>query len=253
MNTGTYLILIAALFIVASLMLYARFISRSQEIFDSEDEKSGLGFGVGDQRLHGSETLEADETISVLESGEGGAAVAAFVDDRDLQEEKGYLDELQEAAAGLAMLMRSSPVKERSSPVVFAPSTEEAEESHGENSFGDAAVADGEGRREAVTDEDIEVSDEVGSAIPDRELTDVDKAPAEEGEASFEGGAIERGGGREADTLSGLLGEEVIEMMASLDHALDELEDLVSGMEETLVSLDFAETDAEGEVIGAAA
>lgn len=132
MNTSGYFLLIAALLLLAGLMLYARFASRTREKslhhapFDWDfppavissasaigEEFSAEGVGHSTSPVEPVLRLERPLALASAPASDAGR-------DRD------YLDDLQEAAAGLAKLMRSSPVA-RAEPVVFAPEEGEVE------------------------------------------------------------------------------------------------------------------------------
>ena len=150
-----------------------------------------------------------------------------------------YLDELQEAAAGLAMLMRSSPGSKRAEPVVFAP--EEEVEADAE------AIAEGEPSESNESLSEFEATKAMDEAVDQIESLLVEP-PAM--------GAIPEalpqdefsGFGREA--LTAVLGEEVAGRFTHLDTALDSLESLVSEMEGELLSFDefLSAPDPEGVV-----
>ncbi|MBL9155955.1 MAG: hypothetical protein JNJ70_00690 [Verrucomicrobiales bacterium] len=132
MNTWGYLLLIAALLLLAGVMLYARFSTRSREKslhhapVDWEFSPtviSSAPFAGGSEPiapLPSSDVEIESEPVLRLERPAPASPVAEASRDRD------YLDDLQEAAAGLAKLMRSSPVA-RVEPVVFAPEESPAE------------------------------------------------------------------------------------------------------------------------------
>lgn len=119
MNPWGYLLLIAALLVLAGMMLYARFSNRSRAKslhhapadwrLDAEESAAPeIGIPADDPEIR--PIVRLDRAPAPAESD----ALMGAATDRD------YIDELQEAAAGLAKLMRSSPVP-RSEPVVFAP------------------------------------------------------------------------------------------------------------------------------------
>ncbi len=129
MNTWGYLLLIAALLLLAGLMLYARFASRTREKslhhapfdwdFPSEVISSASPVGEGLNLGESGHSTRAVEPILRLERPSALESAPAYDPSRD----RDYMDDLQEAAAGLAKLMRSSPVA-RVEPVVFAPEGE---------------------------------------------------------------------------------------------------------------------------------
>ena len=130
MNTWGYLLLIAALLLLAGVMLYARFASRSRE---KSLHHPPVDWEFSPMVISSAPALTEEIPLVSSEASEPAAGptlrlerpfVAATTEpsrDRD------YMDDLQEAAAGLAKLMRSSPVA-RVEPVVFAPEEAVAEE-----------------------------------------------------------------------------------------------------------------------------
>jgi len=130
MNTWGYLILIAALLLLAAAMLYARFASRSRE---KSLHHSPVELMFPADTISAARPLENETGKIDLPRGGKKAAPGIKVDrvtpppvsegevkGEMKKRESDYFDELQEAAAGLAMLMRSSPVG-RSEPVIYAP------------------------------------------------------------------------------------------------------------------------------------
>jgi len=130
MNTWGYLLLIAALLLLAAVMLYARFASRSRE---KSLHHPPVDWEFSPMVISSAPALTEEIPLVSSEASEPAAEptlrlerpfVAATTEpsrDRD------YMDDLQEAAAGLAKLMRSSPVV-RVEPVVFAPEEAAPEE-----------------------------------------------------------------------------------------------------------------------------
>ena len=135
MDIFGYMVLIGALLALTAWMLYARFAARSREnslqhgpdeasvndytepIAEDEVESSVIG---EDQAL----AVEEVEDIDSFGARPVGAGIVAVEETPEKKREGEYLDELQEAAAGLAVLMRSSPVSRRATPVVFATEEE---------------------------------------------------------------------------------------------------------------------------------
>jgi hypothetical protein len=124
MNTWGYLLLIAALLLLAGVMLYARFASRSREKSlhhaPVDWEFSPMVISSAPAPTEEIPLVSAEfstpEAKPVLRLERTTAPAAATEPSRG----RDYMDDLQEAAAGLAKLMRSSPVA-RVEPVVFAP------------------------------------------------------------------------------------------------------------------------------------
>ena len=143
MNTWGYLLLIAALLLLAGVMLYARFASRSRE---KSLHHPPVDWEFSPMVISSAPALTEEIPLVSSEASEPAAEptlrlerpfVAATTEpsrDRD------YMDDLQEAAAGLAKLMRSSPVV-RVEPVVFAPEEAVAEEAVAEE-VAEVPVAD---------------------------------------------------------------------------------------------------------------
>ena len=130
MNTWGYLLLIAALLLLAGVMLYARFASRSRE---KSLHHPPVDWEFSPMVISSAPALTEEIPLVSSEASETAAgptlrlerpfAAATTEPSRD----RDYMDDLQEAAAGLAKLMRSSPVA-RVEPVVFAPEEVVAEE-----------------------------------------------------------------------------------------------------------------------------
>lgn len=130
MNTWGYLLLIAALLLLAGVMLYARFASRSRE---KSLHHPPVDWEFSPMVISSAPSLTEEVALVSSEASEPAAgptlrlerpfAAATTEPSRD----RDYMDDLQEAAAGLAKLMRSSPVA-RVEPVVFAPEEAVAEE-----------------------------------------------------------------------------------------------------------------------------
>ena len=225
MNNWVYLILIAVLAILAVVMLYSRFAARSRE----------KSFHHAPTRImFSAETIsvapiEIQETSSTLATGEEPANTplvnADAPDEREPQTprvekpkslESDYLDELQEAAAGLALLMRSSPVG-RVAPVVFAPDgpSEPAELESVSDPVNEAAP-------EEISESLVE--SEILSGIPSREEIEERVIPVRE-----------------------ILGEQVFEIVDRIDLELEALENLVAGIESSLIYLGAPDPREDGD------
>lgn len=278
MNLTGYLILIAALLIVASLLLYARFVSRSRQI--SLDQEETVFQPIESERDILDEFVEVEEKIPAAKEGtlseaasievedsvsaepvamraadvvavteklevekkvaevqepptrvamlhhdHRAASVESFEKDEDLERKGEYLDELQEAAAGLAMLMRSSPVSEARDPVVFAPDADGNESSTAPIFTGE------ESTEEPVIEEpaaEVETEEEALSEVA-----------VSAGEASTEPA------GEKHSQILALLGEEVSEQITRIDSGLNDLEDLVNGIESSLAELTLPDQEDE--------
>ena len=217
MDTWGYLILIAALAIVAALMLYARFASRSREksVHHAPAERERPRELREEQREE--EASDLAGPASGFEGKDEPRIVAEPIASHANEEEDEYLDELQEAAAGLAMLMRSSPVSNRTNPVVFAPEEEVSVE------------------EEAVETEEVAGTDSVESVSAPVEGAPVEGAPVEEAGAQ-EGESVAGNDTRVFSVLE-YLGSEVSEQIDRIDRGLDDLENLVVSIEGCLASL----------------
>lgn len=212
MDTWGYLILIAALAIVAALMLYARFASRSREksVHHAPAERERPRELREEQQEE--EASELAGPVSGFEGDDEPRIVAEPITSHANEEEEEYLDELQEAAAGLAMLMRSSPVSNRTNPVVFAPEEEERL------------------KEAAVETEEVAGTESVESVSAPVEESPMEEVVVQEGESVA---------GNDTRVFSVLeyLGSEVSEQIDRIDSGLDDLENLVVSIEECLASL----------------
>ncbi len=222
MEFGFYLLLILALVFVAGLMLYIRFsTSRDKALHHAplnvapgEPETSELESEIIEPAV---EEVETEESVPNQLPAIRAEAIESEKKDDERKSE--YLDELQEAAAGLAMLMRSS-ASNRTTPVVFAP--EEGEET-----------------TEAVAVEKSDIEEE-------SEVVEAETEPEVEVEVEVEEISITE---PEEKTLSVLLGEEVADRFDQLDSDLEILEALVTDIESglsVLVPLDQEGSVAEG-------
>ncbi len=249
MNTWGYLLSIAALLLLAGAMLYARFASRSRAkslhhppVDWSPSLAASSADPVLEERLP--ETSAAEAVLRV-ESHMTSAKEESPVRDRV------YLDELQEAAAGLAMLMRSSPVA-RAEPVVFAPETEDAEEVGEEAEALVEAIAESEEPFAAASFE----ADVRGVAETEADAGEVEAILALDGESAPEETAfrdtteagIEEEPVPQPRTLRELLGEAVAAQFDRIDEGLDALESLVLGIESGFASLALLEQDEIAEI-----
>jgi hypothetical protein len=284
MTTWGYLILIAALTILAAVMLYARFANRSREKslhhppvelmfpYETISVAPVAGVETGSVPLAGLEIPPVDVPEEVtLERLEPADDLPAARDEKATQDSR-YFDELQEAAAGLAMLMRSSPVG-RSEPVVFAPETEteEPEVFSGENveiAVDEVVETSVDAVIETSVDELVEITEEVAATeIFEEAIAQEDSALEEEALAPLESelGEIEEDEVSVAEIVvedevvqviveetviaeetaeipvlsrEELLGEQVCEKLDRLDEDLNALEALVFTIESSLRALD---------------
>jgi hypothetical protein len=274
MNTWGYLLLITALLVLAGVMLYARFATRSREKalhhapsdwnFGSESlDFSPRSLEAEDPEVHG--RIRLDRVVAENEAAQAPPMT------RD------YLDELQEAAAGLAKLMRSSPAA-RPEPVVYAPAAEVSDISEVEEEPAreeSVAIADHpEEPGEIVVPGDATIASEAAhhdpavliEPVPDHaeapgqalivEPEALSSAPTFEDfpeDASFvtmESAFSGEGSEDERDEvvvaavpaprvlgLRELLGDAVADQFDRIDAGLDALEDLVASIEENLILL----------------
>lgn len=267
MNTEIYMILIAALFALVAFMLYAKFSSRSRgkllhhspgdislESFDRGSvEEVGPTFDdlSEDSFLEEDTLLQEDrKSNSLPDLGEVHAELKEEETKEERQKEEEYLDDLQEAAAGLAMLMRSSPVKDRATPVIFAPEEEvEAIEEPVTDQASSRTNEEATILIPAIEEEGLtETGNEAATEIESRSDKEVDSAGVTESEPSAIGsefdelevqevaGANAGEPERSHSDLLALLGDEVAEKFSVIDEDLDALEDLVAGVESRLSS-----------------
>lgn len=241
MNPWGYLLLIAALLVLAGMMLYARFSNRSRA--------KSLHHAPADWRLDAEESaapeiaIPADEPearplVRLDRAPAEREALPAAATDRD------YIDELQEAAAGLAKLMRSSPAP-RSEPVVFAPEPPVIEAREEEEAV---AVAD---PAESVAPETVEPearhqpSAESAGIVADAEnaaeeaFVSMEQLLAEP-VVAVEGGLFatdEAAPAPSALSVRERLGDAVGDQFDRIDAGLDLLEDLVNGIAGSLALL----------------
>lgn len=221
MNTWGYIFVIAMLALLAGFMLYVRLRMRSREKSLHHTLVEPMISTVVEEKeeiIHQEEAVAVSpvqEVSEIEESHREVEVVAVPVAEKDpaRQVESDYIDELQEAAAGLAALMRSSPVA-RTQPVVFAPEDEVAEEESESAPPQDESV-EAESEVPACGDEEVTLEEEALKA--DRETDEPEEF--------------------EAPSLRELFGEEVICRFDEIDSGLDALEDLVVSLESNLASL----------------
>lgn len=171
------------------------------------------------------ELEEPPTRVAMLHHDHRAASVESLRRDEDLERKGEYLDELQEAAAGLAMLMRSSPVSEARDPVVFAPDAEGDESSNAPIPTGE------ESTEEPVIEEpaaEVETEEEAISEVA-----------VSAGEASTEPADEKH------SRILALLGDEVSEQFTRIDSGLNDLEDLVNRIESSLAELTLPDQEEE--------
>lgn len=261
MNTWGYLILITALLVLAALMLYARIATRSREkslhhapmeLMFPLETISKAPFATRETATH---VLPVSESLSgpavTLDPLHRAGGKAKEEKPHVKSSESEYFDELQEAAAGLAMLMRSSPVG-RIDPVVFAPEEKyDSEDQESVESLAEAAndfieiefpAVEVHVLEEAIGVPSIE-PDETnvtgilpgGEASIDETVETVGTAVIEPEvvlEATVVADATER-----ALSPKEILGDQVSDQIGQIDQGLDVLESLVRSIESSLRSL----------------
>jgi len=275
-------------------MLYARFAARSREksVHHAPADSGVLRF---EERAEISEILQEtaqsfpDPIVMDLKPFRNELDEAKEKE-KPAKVEDTYFDELQEAAAGLAMLMRSSPTQQRSQPVVFE--TEESES--GEITGDDSPVVDLEEElvSSEIVEEEItaviadtkklvaeveEMSVETSSELVIEEVSPTESEELVSGEGDSMGEAMDKvealldgppvfSGEEESafvadesnldvgkDRLEMVLGEKVAAQLVAIDSGLDELESLVVSIEDQLALLeDFITAPLEADVSRAA-
>ena len=171
------------------------------------------------------ELEEPPTRVAMLHHDHRAASVESLEKDEDLERKGEYLDELQEAAAGLAMLMRSSPVSEARDPVVFAPDAEGDESST-------APIPTGEESTEEPVIEEP-------AAEVEKEEEAISEVAVSAGEASTEPADEKH------SRILALLGDEVSEKFTRIDSGLNGLEDLVNRIESSLAELTLPDQEEE--------
>lgn len=285
MNNWGYLILIAALVALTAFMLYARFAARSREksLHHAPADPGLLRFkGEQDTAQVPFEDLENTTEPVVMDL----KPVCQDEDDKKAGEkssksEDTYFDELQDAAAGLAMLMRSSSARPTSEPVVFEPQEDEIVENDcsldevEEKSSSAESFKEEEALRECASDTKGSTNEGVG----DSEREDLESNPENESdreeissineamdnvEALLDGphvfgeteNTLEVEGERHClinESSRALLGDQVVSQISAIDSGLDELESLVGDVEHQLSLLeDFISAPVEEGVSEAA-
>lgn len=212
MEFGFYLLLILALVAVAGFMLYARFSASrekalhhpplnvaTEEIELSEPEALEPEASETKNQIVEPDVDEVEIEDPVPDQLPAIRAEAITTEKNDDERKSEYLDELQEAAAGLAMLMRSS-ASNRTTPVVFAPEEEVAAD-----------------------------SDPVPVPVEARETHEVIDEEPEHGSEEEE---VVSDPGRK--TLAILLGPDVADQFDRIDSELEDLETLVANIESGL-------------------
>ena len=231
MDNIAYLILIGALLVLATWMLYARFASRSRKnLLDQEASKVSVqnsSEAIIENKIPSSVTKEVVSGGGRSE-GESRVATVSVANGEAIEKKrKGeYFDGVQEAAAGLAELMRSSPVKNRKTPVVFAPEqsldspTSEAEDLGAATEVSEPPAPNPE-KEEDAAQLRTEVADDLGS----KGYVGIDNPNIGSSE-------------KNAPDIRGILGDEVGDRFEKIDLGLDELEELVLSIESGMSALD---------------
>lgn len=276
MNSWGYLLLITALLVLAGLMLYARFTTRSREK-SLHHAPFDWGFGSPALDLPSSEVEPRDSAVRAQlrpdrATGDEEASAAA-------PPPRDYLDELQEAAAGLAKLMRSSPAA-RPDPVVYAPQAEPeashggvTDETNGSNAERSAEASEavaapavpevsgtlpvvetvGQPEAEATTESAPEWVPVMETERENKDLSPATVAPDAAGEAVFVSmetpptppvsnadsdlAEVEEPSAPVVLSLRERLGDTVVDQFERIDAGLDALEELVASIGENLLLL----------------
>lgn len=221
MDTWGYLIAIAFLLLLAGVMLYARFSSRA-------NAKALHHQAPGEWSFH-PDRIQTAPIAPIPSAAAPDPEEASLRVDRPTPvveaappAEKDYLDELQEAAAGLARLMRSSPVS-RTEPVVYEPQDDVGCAGLGEKIL-QAPAEPGEPALSEVF-ETVPPVAEVSEAMP----VAPHGSPAAEALVPDEEDLMPEMP-VEVRTRESLLGEAVWEKLGKIDEALESLDDLVSSL-----------------------
>ncbi|MEM9283231.1 MAG: hypothetical protein AAGA96_15520 [Verrucomicrobiota bacterium] len=223
MDTTGYFIITGVLVILAAWMLYARFISRSREksLHHAPLEHIGLEYtevSFEDDSDSKSKLIEEDGA-----SFEVRAQIISEVDSRpESSEEEEYLDDLQEAAAGLADLMRSSPVNHRAEPTVYEPGEAAQEETESSNL-----------QKDSDADESLKTFAEEAEGESSSKVVEENSGIRE---SEVEVAATVQ---RVSEEVTPLLGEEVVDQFHRIDDGLDALEALVFSIESGIAGLDL--------------
>ncbi|MEC8826552.1 MAG: hypothetical protein VXX36_12295 [Verrucomicrobiota bacterium] len=264
MDIFGYMVLIGALLALTAWMLYARFAARSREnsLQHGPDEASVNDYTepitedevessvIGEEQVLAVEEVEDIDSVGTRPVG---AEIVAVEETPEKKREGEYLDELQEAAAGLAVLMRSSPVSRRATPVVFA--TEEESKKVDLTDAATDAATDAEGTLSTsvmVSEPPAPKSGEGADESNDGELA----PPAEGIEVEDISEEIEVAVPR--SDIRVLLGDKVGDQFERIDSGLKALEELVLSIESGMTAFDglgeeqSANYDGESDV-GAAA
>ncbi len=256
MDNFAYMILIGALLVLAAWMLYARFAARSREnslhhgpgkASDEDYTEALVEDEVESTVIEEEEALAVDENedIAPVETEPVGAEIVAVEETPEKKKEDEYFDELQEAAAGLAVLMRSSPVSNRTTPVVFAPEDESKKV--------DLADAEETLSTAVMVSEPLAPKSEVVEDKPKDEETTEPFIDIEEDVISEEVEVAVS----ESD-IRVLLGDEVGDQFERIDSGLDALEELVLSIESGMTAFEgldeesAADYDGESDVSEAA-
>jgi hypothetical protein len=176
------------------------------------------------------EVEEPPTRVAMLHHDHRAASVESLEKDEDLERKGEYLDELQEAAAGLAMLMRSSPVSEARDPVVFAPDAEGDESSN-------APIPTGEESTEEPVIEEPVIEEPAAEVETEEEA--ISEVAVSAGEVSTEPADEKH------SRILALLGDEVSEQFTRIDSGLNDLEDLVNRIESSLAELTLPDQEEE--------
>lgn len=298
MTTTGYLILITALVIVAGVMVFTKFATRFRGRQDSTVDENPVNDTVEftPAVISAAEEDNADspdEEIAAFDELEAETPLvhADPIVAEDAKEEKrpavdGYYDDLQEAAAGLAMLMRSSTSSAGESAARFVVEPEEVEVEIEIESTPDAVVEEerdiprvetieipveygvedtadeiqvAEAPKGRVSSEEFEI--EINSTVPEAVELEAGEMLAVEVEETpvVEEEKINDLDSSEETILESVteevvveqrkidLGAEVTDRIEKIDSGLDALEELVASIEASLASFSPLTEELENE------
>ncbi len=190
MSEETYIVLIFAVLLVVLIMVYSRFVNSrrrasmhhapelrdgeclGQAFTDGKSQDEAPSFLVADEReredLPGGEKSARPDIADLIGEGE---KLLAEVETESPSAKSAYLDELQDAAAGLADLMRSSPASQAYSMDVAQEDEPTCETDELES---DSALASPEPEGEIA---DVETAEEVEIDVIEDSESDLESVP----------------------------------------------------------------------------
>ncbi len=232
MDTWGYLFTIALLLVLAGVMLYARFSSGATAISLHHQAPGEARFYPTRISTAPVVPMSLPQSEAPLRIDRPSISVAPTPDPK----EKDYLDELQEAAAGLAKLMRSSPVT-RSEPVLFAP----------EEAITETEAADPVEIVEEVPLPEVELAVTVVESEAIVTVLEATERPEQE-----EISAPEQVESPVPLSREQVLGEVTLGQLEKIDSALESLEDLVFSITAGLRELAGSGAESEETELGGA-